>query len=72
MGLVRPRASIGLLPDSGLSHLLSGILSQNLFQGPSNDLAWYFFAPDEGAQEGWDDVLTPEQFAPYVSRAEPR
>jgi hypothetical protein len=47
-------------------------ISIYFFQGPSNDLAWYFFAPDEGAQEGWNDVLTPEQFAPYVSRAEPR
>ncbi|KAI0293501.1 hypothetical protein B0F90DRAFT_1397850 [Multifurca ochricompacta] len=40
--------------------------------GPSKDLAWYFFAPDEGVQEGWNDVLSPEEFAPYVSEAEPR
>jgi salicylate hydroxylase len=40
--------------------------------GPSKDLAWYFFVRDQGAQEGWNDVLTPEQFAPYVSDSEPR
>jgi len=40
--------------------------------GPSKDLAWYFFAPDEGAQEGWNDILTPEEFSTYVSVAEPR
>lgn len=65
------RASV-CFPIVGYKRLLIWILSQFFFQGPSNDLAWYFFAPDEGAQEGWNDVLTPEQFAPYVSRAEPR
>ncbi|KAI9511080.1 FAD/NAD-P-binding domain-containing protein [Russula earlei] len=40
--------------------------------GPSKDLAWYFFVRDQGAKEGWDDVLTPEQFAPYVRGSEPR
>ncbi|KAN0133360.1 hypothetical protein V8E53_008800 [Lactarius tabidus] len=38
----------------------------------SQDLAWHFFARDEGANEGWNDVVSPEQFAPYVSGAEPR
>ncbi|KAH9972375.1 hypothetical protein BJV74DRAFT_210008 [Russula compacta] len=40
--------------------------------GPSRDLAWYFFTLDEGAEEGWNDILTPEEFAPYVLEAEPR
>jgi len=40
--------------------------------GPSQDIAWHFFTLDEGAHEGWNDVLTPEEFAPYVSGAEPR
>jgi len=40
--------------------------------GPSKDLAWYFFVRGQGVQEGRNDVLTPEQFAPYVSGSEPR
>lgn len=40
--------------------------------GPARDLAWYFYVRDDGAKEGWNDILTPEQFAPYVSNSEPR
>ncbi|KAH9046095.1 FAD/NAD-P-binding domain-containing protein [Lactarius hengduanensis] len=42
--------------------------------GPSQDLdlAFHFYAIDDGATEGWDDILSPEQFAPYLSGTEPR
>ena len=52
--------------------LFNGITISTSFQGPARDLAWYFYAPDDGATEGWDDILTPEQLAPYVANSEPR
>jgi len=71
MGVVWPRKLLGLLSCSRWLRFSLGPYLKN-FQGPANDLAWYYFAPDDGAQENWNDVLTPEQFAPYVAKAEPR
>ncbi|KAI9453323.1 FAD/NAD-P-binding domain-containing protein [Lactarius psammicola] len=36
------------------------------------DLAFHLYTIDNGATEGWDDILSPEQFAPYLVGAEPR
>jgi len=52
--------------------LSNRITISTTLQGPARDLAWYFFVRDDGAKEGWNDILTPEQFAPYVSNSEPR
>jgi len=71
MGVVWAPTSIPLLPYRTSWHFSTGSPSQ-LPQGPARDLAWYFYVPDDGAKEGWDDILTPEQFAPYVSNSEPR
>jgi hypothetical protein len=72
MGMVWAPTSIHLLPYRMSWRFSTGSPSQLLFQGPARDLAWYFYVREDGAKEGWDDILTPEQFAPYVSNSEPR
>jgi hypothetical protein len=72
MGMVWAPTSVDLLPYRMSMALFSSITISTSFQGPARDLAWYFYVREDGAKEGWDDILTPEQFAPYVSNSEPR